>query len=148
MSIFELEMAKDPIGNNVMIVDSLNLAFRYKHTKRRDFAEDYYRTVKSLAKSYNADRIILACDWGKSSYRKEIYPEYKADREEKVAQQTEEEKEGAGSIQTDWRVDLSIRKASWRRGTQRTVGRIRHNHEGRDDAPRRSRHDVRDGIQD
>lgn len=91
--IFELEVAKEPEGNNVMIVDSLNLAFRYKHTKRRDFAEDYYRTVKSLAKSYRCGRIILACDWGKSSYRKGLYPEYKADREAKVSQQTEEEKQ-------------------------------------------------------
>jgi 5'-3' exonuclease len=90
--IYELEMAQEPKGNNIMLVDSLNLAFRYKHTKRRDFAEDYYRTVKSLAKSYNANRIVLTCDYGKSSYRKEIYPEYKADREEKIANQTEEEK--------------------------------------------------------
>lgn len=92
-NIYELEMAQDVRGNNILIVDSLNLAFRYKHTKRRDFAQDYYRTVTSLAKSYGAGRIILACDWGKSSYRKEIYPEYKADREEKVAQQTDQEKQ-------------------------------------------------------
>lgn len=91
--IFELEAYQEPQGNNIMIVDSLNLAFRYKHTKRRDFAEDYYKTVKSLAKSYSASKVILACDWGKSSYRKKLYPEYKADREEKVAQQTEEEKQ-------------------------------------------------------
>lgn len=91
--IYELEMAQEPTGNNILIVDSLNLAFRYKHTKRRDFAEDYYNTVMSLAKSYRAARIILACDWGKSSYRKALYPDYKADREAKVAQQTEQERE-------------------------------------------------------
>lgn len=91
--IYELEMAQDPVGNNILIVDSLNLAFRYKHIKRTDFAQDYYKTVKSLAKSYAADKIILTCDWGKSTYRKELYPEYKADREEKVANQTEEEKQ-------------------------------------------------------
>jgi len=91
--IYELEVAKEPDGDNIMIVDSLNLAFRYKHIKRTDFAEDYYRTVKSLAKSYSASNIILACDWGKSSYRKKLYPEYKADREVKVALQTEEEKQ-------------------------------------------------------
>jgi len=89
--IFELEDAQEPAGNNILIVDALNLAFRYKHTKRHDFAEDYYRTVKSLAKSYRCEKIILTCDWGKSSYRKEIYPEYKADREAKVLEQTEEE---------------------------------------------------------
>jgi len=91
--IYELEAAKEPEGNNIMIVDSLNLAFRYKHIKRTDFAQDYYRTVKSLAKSYSASNIILACDWGKSSYRKKLYPDYKADREVKVSQQTEEEKQ-------------------------------------------------------
>lgn len=91
--IYELEMAQDPVGTNILIVDSLNLAFRYKHTRKRDFAEDYYRTVKSLAKSYKADRVILTCDHGKSSYRKELYPEYKADREAKIENQTEEEKQ-------------------------------------------------------
>ena len=93
--IFELEMYQEiePKGNNILIVDSLNLAFRYKHIKRTDFAEDYYKTVKSLAKSYGATNIILACDWGKSSYRKALYPEYKGDREAKVANQTEEEKQ-------------------------------------------------------
>ena len=68
--IYELEEYKEPEGNNILIIDSLNLAFRYKHTKRRDFAEDYYRTIMSLAKSYSARRIILTCDWGKSSWRK------------------------------------------------------------------------------
>jgi 5'-3' exonuclease len=91
--IYELEMAQETKGDNILIVDSLNLAFRYKHIKRTDFAEDYYRTVKSLAKSYSASNIILTCDWGKSTYRKELYPDYKADREEKVSQQTEEEKQ-------------------------------------------------------
>ena len=91
--IYELEEYKEPEGNNILIIDSLNLAFRYKHTKRRDFAEDYYRTIMSLAKSYSARRIILTCDWGKSSWRKSFYPEYKADREAKVADQTEQEKQ-------------------------------------------------------
>ena len=92
-AIYELEEYKEPEGNNILVVDSLNLAFRYKHAKRLDFAEDYYRTVKSLAKSYSATRIILTCDWGKSSWRKGFYPEYKADREAKVSLQTEQEKQ-------------------------------------------------------
>jgi len=91
--IYELEEAQEVKGNNILIVDSLNLAFRYKHVGRFDFAADYYKTVKSLAKSYSASRVILTCDWGKSFYRKNLYPEYKADREAKVAQQTEEEKQ-------------------------------------------------------
>ena len=90
--IFELEEFKAPEGDNVLVVDSLNLAFRYKHAKRTDFEVDYYNTVKSLAKSYSATKVIITCDYGKSSYRKEIYPDYKGDREAKVAQQTPEEK--------------------------------------------------------
>jgi 5'-3' exonuclease len=91
--IFELEMAKEPEGDNILIVDSLNLAFRYKHMQKSEFAEDYYKTVKSLARSYGAATIILACDWGKSEFRKALYPDYKADREAKVALQTPEEQE-------------------------------------------------------
>lgn len=91
--IYELEMAKEPEGDNILIVDSLNLAFRYKHTNKRNFAEEYVRTIESLARSYSCSTVIITCDSGKSEYRKTIYPEYKADRELKRANQTEEEAE-------------------------------------------------------
>lgn len=77
----------------LMIVDSLNLAFRYKHSKAVDFATDYMRTVESLRKSYKCDKLIIAGDMGSSSYRKALYPEYKQNRKEKFADQTPEEKE-------------------------------------------------------
>ena len=76
----------------LMIVDALNLAFRYKHSGTRDFAEDYLRTVESLAKSYKAQYIIIATDQGSSSYRKAIYPEYKQNRKDKFENQTDAEK--------------------------------------------------------
>ena len=83
-----------PIGN-LLIVDALNIAFRWKHQKVTDFKYDYVRTVESLAKSYNAGTIIITADGG-SSYRKAIFPEYKANRKEKYAEQTpQEEKEFA-----------------------------------------------------
>lgn len=44
-----------------------------------------------MAKSYKTGKVIITCDQGSSSYRKEIYPEYKANRKEKFANQTEEE---------------------------------------------------------
>ena len=78
--------------NTLLIVDSLNLAFRYKHTGATDFAEDYLRTVKSLQKSYKASHVIIAGDQGSSSYRKAIYPEYKQNRKDKFAEQTDAEK--------------------------------------------------------
>jgi DNA polymerase-1 len=77
--------------NVLLIVDSLNLAFRYKHSGATDFAEDYLRTVNSLKKSYKASHVILACDQGSSTYRKELYPEYKQNRKDKQAEQTDAE---------------------------------------------------------
>ena len=76
----------------LMIVDSLNLAFRYKHSGATDFALDYMRTVDSLKKSYKATKLIIAGDMGSSSYRKAIYPAYKQNRKDKYETQTESEK--------------------------------------------------------
>ena len=78
--------------NATLIVDALNLAFRWKHQGRSDFRYDFQRTVESLAKSYDCKKLIIAADWGSSSYRKEIFPDYKQNRKEKFAEQTEEER--------------------------------------------------------
>lgn len=80
-------------NNNLLVVDGLNLAFRWKHNKRKPFASDYVRTIQSLAQSYGARQVIIVTDKGGSVFRKEIFPEYKANRKEKFANQTEEEKE-------------------------------------------------------
>ena len=39
--------------DGVLVVDALNLAFRWKHQGRTDFRNDYVTVVKSLANSYN-----------------------------------------------------------------------------------------------
>ena len=80
------------VGDNLLIVDALNLAFRYKHRGTKLFTQDYIKTVLSLAKSYDASNIIMTSDWGKSSWRLAKYPEYKGDREAKYIDQTAEEK--------------------------------------------------------
>jgi DNA polymerase-1 len=92
MATFNTEASKP---ENMMIVDCMNLAFRWKHSGHTKFVDEYLATVMSLAKSYDAGTIIAAADWGGSSYRKEIYPEYKANRKELVEKQTEEEKQQA-----------------------------------------------------
>lgn len=79
-------------NNTLLVVDALNLAFRYKHSGATDFAEDYLRTVNSLKKSYKASHVIIACDQGSSSYRKALSPEYKQNRKDKFADQTDAEK--------------------------------------------------------
>lgn len=79
-------------NNTLLVVDALNLAFRYKHSGATDFGTDYIRTVDSLKKSYKASHVIIACDQGSSAYRKALSPEYKQNRKDKQEQQTDAEK--------------------------------------------------------
>lgn len=82
----------------VLVIDALNLAFRYKPRApkgcaldiQRPFILDYVGVVESLAKSYNAGKIIITCDGG-SDYRRSISSEYKQNRRDKYATATEEE---------------------------------------------------------
>ena len=90
MAITFSDLGNPAPNGNLLIVDGLNIAFRWKHQGVLDFKYDYIRTVESLAKSYNAGQIIVLADGG-SFYRKEIFPEYKANRKEKYADQTEQE---------------------------------------------------------
>lgn len=87
---FKSMTSYDP--DTLMIVDSLNLGFRWKHQGAVDFVEDYVRTVESLRKSYSAGKVVIAADQGSSSYRKSIYPDYKQNRKDKAEQQSEEDK--------------------------------------------------------
>lgn len=75
----------------VMIVDSLNLAFRFAHKKQLFFIDEYIETIESLKRSYKASQVVILSDWGSSTYRKEVYPDYKLNRKEKQALQTPEE---------------------------------------------------------
>lgn len=79
--------------NNLIIIDALNLAYRWKRAGSRHFSKEYIRTIDSLKKSYKAKYVIITCDKGSSSYRKSIYSQYKGNRAEKYAEQSELEKE-------------------------------------------------------
>ena len=83
---------KIPTEKVTLVVDALNLAFRWKHQGRTDFRYEYQKTIESLANSYSCREIIIAADWGSSSYRKAISPDYKQNRKEKFAEQSEEER--------------------------------------------------------
>ena len=85
-------MAVNLDPENVLIVDAMNLAFRWKHQGASRFVDEYLKTVESLAKSYKCGKIIIAADWGGSTYRKEIFPEYKANRKDAYKDDTEAEK--------------------------------------------------------
>jgi 5'-3' exonuclease len=96
----------------LLIVDSLNIAFRWKHQGVTDFKYDYVRTVESLAKSYNAGNIIIAADGG-SSYRKDILPTYKANRKEKYAEQTPQEEKEFAMFMAEFSNTLTLLKEKY-----------------------------------
>ena len=87
-----LEAGVQESNNNLLIVDGLNVAFRWRYKRVPYYTNDYVRTVESLAKSYNCGNIIVLADGG-SNYRKNLYPDYKANRKDRYKDQTEAEKE-------------------------------------------------------
>ena len=103
--------APAPTGN-LLIVDGLNVAFRWKHQNILDFKYDYIRTIESLAKSYKAGTIIVCADGG-SSYRKDIYPEYKANRKERYAEQTEQEAKEFEMFMAEFQDTLTLIKEKY-----------------------------------
>lgn len=79
-------------GNNLLIIDGNNLSYRYiRRANYNNYAADYLRTVISLGKSYEACKTIVAFDFGKSYYRKDMYEDYKGNRSDDDL--TEEEKQ-------------------------------------------------------
>jgi len=98
--------------NCLMVVDALNLAFRWKHSGATNFAEDYLRTIESLKKSYKAKWVVIAADQGSSSYRKTIYPEYKQNRKDKFAEQTDAERAAFELFFEDYQASLDHIRAT------------------------------------
>lgn len=88
-----VELVQTSSPTNVLIVDAMNLAFRWKHSGATAFVKDYLSTVESLARSYKCGKIVIAADQGGSLYRKEIFPEYKANRKEAYKDDTPAQKE-------------------------------------------------------
>lgn len=83
-----------PEGNNLLLIDGNNFAFSYigKHNYA-SFQEDYIKKAYSIGKSYNASRIIICFDFGKSYYRNNILPTYKDNRKEELDPKEKEKKQ-------------------------------------------------------
>lgn len=89
--LLELEEASDDFEvdqRNLMVVDCFNLAFRFKHRGEYDMKVPMLRTIRSLAKSYQAVDIVILSDWGSSAFRKNAFEGYK----NRVHDDSEEEK--------------------------------------------------------
>ena len=98
-----------------LVVDSLNLAFRWKHSGAKEFSDDMIGTIKSLANSYDCGKVIITSDWGSSKWRKEKFPEYKGNREELRANQTEQEKKNFEDFIQEYEMTLADieRRTNW-----------------------------------
>ena len=89
---FDEKSSSNPCDNkNLVIFDSLNYMFKYKHKGITNFSSQFLTDVRSFAKSYNAKQVILLGDCKGSKWRKSIYPEYKANRDKLKEAQTEED---------------------------------------------------------
>lgn len=77
--------------STLMVVDCLNMAFSFRG--QHDYSDKYIDMVRSLRRSYKAGKVVLANDQSSSAYRKAIYPEYKGNREEMRAKQTDIERQ-------------------------------------------------------
>lgn len=96
-----------PGTENLLIVDGFNLAFRYKHANKKNFAGEYLQTVLSFARSYHAGRIVVLSDGG-SKYRERIFPLYKNARKELRKNQTKEEADKFTEFMNDWLVAFEL----------------------------------------
>jgi DNA polymerase-1 len=80
---------------NTLVVDSLNLAYRWKIAGNDyDLPYGFRDTVRSLAKSYDCGRVVVLADGG-STWRKSLHPGYKLTRKNKFDNQSEEEKKAS-----------------------------------------------------
>ena len=77
-------------NNTIMVVDSLNMAFSFRGKSK--YKDGYINMIESLKRSYKANKVIIACDKSASAYRKEIFPDYKKNREILRESQTEKER--------------------------------------------------------
>ena len=108
-----MDMGGESPRERTIIIDALNLGFRWKHQGRTDFAEDYIATVQSLATSYNCGSIVIAADWGSSTFRKGILPEYKGNRKEKYDKQTPEEAQAFQDFMEEMERTLALMDKRW-----------------------------------
>jgi len=98
---------KNESANNLIITDSLNLAFRWKHSNKKAFGYEFKNTVASFANSYAAKDVILLSDGG-STYRKNLFPEYKGNRKKLRENQTKEEAETFEEFMQDFKSALEL----------------------------------------
>lgn len=79
---YDKEQEREASANNLLIVDMINIAHRVGSSVKdgKAFARKMLEDIKHFSREYNARKVILVTDKGKSSYRVSLLPEYKANR--------------------------------------------------------------------
>lgn len=75
------------------LIDISGILHYIRHSKdQTSYGMGIFEYVKNLKQTLQLDKIILVQDYGKSTYRTEIYPEYKANRQEKELTKAEQDR--------------------------------------------------------
>lgn len=109
----DLAEANPARGDNLLVIDGLNLSFRWKHSGQFDFADDFVSTIESFARSYDCGTIVVLADYKGSSYRTELHPEYKGNRKAKFKDQTEAEADDFKQFIEGFNDALDAASAQW-----------------------------------
>jgi len=90
----EVENVVNSNKNNLLLLDGNNVSYRYiRRANYNSYQDDFIRTVRSLAKSYDAAKTIACFDYGKSYYRMEMFDEYKGNRKEELSEEEQARKD-------------------------------------------------------
>jgi len=78
--------------SRVLVVDLMNQLFNIFHVNEKNIALRFATDINKLLQETCATKVILATDFGKSTYRLKLHPGYKQDREKRRREQTAEDK--------------------------------------------------------
>lgn len=69
---------------NILVIDGNNLVFRFaaamKNSTKEKIISTMLNNIRSEVNKRNIEFLLVACDYGASSFRTKIFPEYKAQR--------------------------------------------------------------------
>lgn len=99
-----------PVANDVLLIDLSGIYWACYHaTKNSSMSEAHDNTVAAVRRMREGRKYVVVCCDSGSSFRKEIYPEYKANREAKEPAAIAELKRACETLSKDgmhmWRVD-------------------------------------------
>lgn len=92
----------------IALVDISTVLHKVRLSKKNlSYGKEIADTILMLRRKLKADRIIFIQDYGKSRYRKDIFPEYKEHRLKNLEEQTQEEKEKY-ELMGEWNKNLHL----------------------------------------